>query len=103
MFRSIICCLDCASVRIAGSGASKLDDLPDMFLGDMSIPGHIGAGECRSSGGYALEYPKPGAALTVTQVANVLFKKPTGGKCYAKASGPKGKRAFLGLSILENS
>ena len=85
----IICCLDCAYVRITGSGTSTLDDLPDMFVGDMTIAGHIGPGECRSSAGYALDYPNPGNARTVTQVVNIPFKKPTGGKCYAKASGNK--------------
>lgn len=78
--------LDCASIRIAGSGASTLDHLPDVFVGDMSIPGHIGPGECRSTAGVALEYPNPGPAVTVTRFANIGFKKATGGKCYPKAS-----------------
>ena len=89
VFMSIISCLDCASVRIAGSGTSTLADLPDMFVGDMTIAGHIGSGECRSSAGYALEFLNPGNARTVSPVASISFKKPTDGKCYAKASGNK--------------
>lgn len=50
----------------------------------MSIPGHIGAGECRSTAGVALEYHNPGEAVTVTKVDNIGFKKATGGKCYPK-------------------
>ena len=78
--------IDCASVFIEGSGTSTLDDLPDMFVGDMSIPGQIGAGECRSSMGAALEYPNPGAAVTTYKGSNIPFKKATGGKCFPKAT-----------------
>lgn len=77
---------NCASIKIAGSGTSTLDHLPDVFVGDMSIPGHIGAGECRSTAGVALEYHNPGEAVTVTKFDNIGFKKATGGKCYPKAS-----------------
>ncbi len=80
------CCIDCASVSIAGTGASTLNNLPDMFVGDMTLTGHIGPGECRSTAGFALEFPKPGEATTITQVQSIGFKKPTGGKCFAKAS-----------------
>jgi len=83
------CCIDCASVSIAGSGTSTLDNLPDMFVGDMTLTGQIGAGECRSTAGYALEYPNPGAANTITPVQSIGFKKPTGGKCFATASTNK--------------
>jgi len=77
---------NCASIRIAGSGTSTLDHLPDVFVGDMSIPGHIGAGECRSTAGVALEYHNPGEAVTMTKFDNIGFKKATGGKCYPKAT-----------------
>ncbi|CAF4176298.1 unnamed protein product, partial [Rotaria magnacalcarata] len=77
---------NCASVRIDGPGASTLDDFPDMFVGDMSLTGHIGPGECRSTAGFSLEYPNSGRALTVTAVGRISFKKPTNGKCFAKAS-----------------
>ncbi|CAM4831415.1 unnamed protein product [Rotaria magnacalcarata] len=77
---------NCASVRIDGPGTSTLDDFPDMFVGDMSLTGHIGPGECRSTAGFSLEYPNSGRALTVTAVGRISFKKPTNGKCFAKAS-----------------
>jgi len=76
--------LDCASVQIAGSGTSILNDLPDMFVGDMTLKGQIGAGECRSTAGYALEYPHPGPATTFVTFDNIGFKKPTGGKCFTR-------------------
>jgi len=57
-----------------------------MFVGDMTLPGQIGLGECRSSAGFALEYPNPGAANTIVAVQGIGFKKPTGGKCFTKAS-----------------
>jgi len=81
--------IDCAVVAINGSGTSTLDHLPDMFVGDMTIAGHIGAGECRSTAGFAIQYPNPGEAKTVTEVQSIPFKKPTGGKCVAKASNNK--------------
>lgn len=71
---------------IEGSGTNTLDDFPDMFVGDMTIAGHIGPGECRSSSRAALEYPNPGKALTISEVQNIPFKKPTDGKCYSKAT-----------------
>ena len=71
---------------ISGSGNSTLDHLPDMFVGDLSIPGHIGPGECRSTLGYGVIYPNPGPALTIVDVPGVILKPPTPGKCYAKAS-----------------
>ncbi|CAM4943883.1 unnamed protein product [Rotaria socialis] len=77
---------NCASIRIDGSGTSTLDDFPDMFVGDMSLTGHIGPGECRSTAGFSLEYPNPGRTLTSTKVDRISYKKPTNGKCYAKAS-----------------
>lgn len=75
---------DCASVKIDGSGTSMLNHLPDMFVGDMTLARRIGAGECRSTAGYALEYPDPGDAVTVTTVQSIGFKKPSRGKCYIK-------------------
>jgi hypothetical protein len=80
---------DCASVMITGSGSGTLDHLPDMFVGDLTIAGHIGANECRTTLGYAVVFPDPGTALTVTEVPGVIFKAPTAGKCYAKASKNK--------------
>ncbi|CAF1182306.1 unnamed protein product [Rotaria magnacalcarata] len=77
---------NCASVMIDGSGASMLEDFPDMFVGDMSIAGHIGPGECRSSSRTALEYPNPGNSITIDEVPSIPFKKPTAGKCYSKAT-----------------
>lgn len=71
---------------ITGSGTSTLDDYPDMFVGDLTIRGHIGASECRSTAGVALEYPNPGKEVTITKVSGISFKAATGGKCYAKAS-----------------
>ena len=71
---------------ITGKGDSTLDHLPDMYLGEMNIPGHIRAGECRSSEGSALVYPNPGPAVTETGMPNIPFKKPTGGNCFAKKS-----------------
>lgn len=78
--------LDCASVRIEGPGTSTLEHLPDMFVGDMTLSGHIGAGECRSTANYAVTYPFPGNAVTVTPVENIPFKAPTGGKCFTRNS-----------------
>jgi hypothetical protein len=78
--------IDCASISIVGSGTSVLDNLPDMFVGDMTLTGHIGPGECRSTSRFALEYPHPGEAKTIVEVQNIPFKKPTTGKCYTKAS-----------------
>lgn len=69
---------------IVGSGNSTLDDLPDMYVGEMNIPGHIGAGECRSVSRAALVYPNPGPAVTVTEMPDIPFKEPTGGNCFAK-------------------
>jgi hypothetical protein len=80
---------DCASVMIAGSGNDTLDHLPDMFVGDLTIAGHINQGECRTTLGYAVVFPDPGAALTITEVPGVIFKEPTPGKCYAKGSKNK--------------
>ena len=69
---------------ISGSGTSTLDDLPDMFVGDMTISGHIGAGDCRSTSKTALVYPNPGEALTITEVEKIPFKEATPGNCFAK-------------------
>ena len=52
----------------------------------MTIASHIGAGECRSFSGHALEYPNPGEARTISQVQSIGFKRPTNGKCFTKAS-----------------
>lgn len=79
---------------ITGSGNDTLDHLPDMFVGDVTIAGHIGPDECRTTLGYAVVFPDPGTALTITEVPGVIFKEPTAGKCYAKAS--KSKAAPVG-------
>lgn len=78
--------LDCASIRITGSGTSTLDDLPDMFVDDMTLNGQIGVGECRSTSGYTIEYPFPGPSTTFTTFDNIAFKKPTNGNCLTKTS-----------------
>lgn len=79
---------------ITGSGNSTLDDLPDMFVGDLTIPGHIGPDDCRTTLGFATVFPNPGAALTITEVEGVIFKDPTPGQCYSPAS--KNKVATIG-------
>jgi hypothetical protein len=57
-----------------------------MFVGDMTIKGHIEAGECRSTATFALEYPNPGDAVTITNVQGISLKKPTAGKCVSRGS-----------------
>ncbi|PWW73521.1 hypothetical protein C7212DRAFT_217727, partial [Tuber magnatum] len=52
--------MNCAYVKITGSGTSTLDDYEDMWVGDMNIPGRIKTGECRSKAGLAIVYPHPG-------------------------------------------
>lgn len=77
--------MNCAAVEITGTGTSTLDDYPNMYVGEMNIPGQIASGECRSTAGTALLYPNPGPAdrVTVTPVAGIPFKAPTGGNCFA--------------------
>lgn len=77
--------MNCAAVSIAGRGTSTLDAYPDMFVGDMDLPGQIGAGECRSTAGTALVFPNPGPSSRVTETRdpNIPFKKPTAGRCVA--------------------
>lgn len=77
--------MNCASVAITGSGTSTLDDFPNMYVGEMNIPGQIATGECRSTAGTAMLYPNPGPAdrITVTEVAGIPFKLPTTGRCFA--------------------
>ncbi|PUU75227.1 hypothetical protein B9Z19DRAFT_995570, partial [Tuber borchii] len=55
--------MNCAAVKITGSGTSKLEGNEDMFVGDMNLPGRIKTGECRSKAGLALVYPNPGPAI----------------------------------------
>jgi hypothetical protein len=90
--------LDCASVLIAGSGTSTLDNLPDMYVGEMTLTGHIRAGECRSTAGYALVYPYPGEANTIVEVPSIGFKKPTGGNCFTKATLNKSNTSTISSS-----
>lgn len=77
--------MDCAAVEITGSGTSTLDDYPNMYVGEMNIPGQIATGECRSTAGTALVYPDPGPAdrVTVSEVVGIPFKAPTKGNCFA--------------------
>lgn len=77
--------MNCAAVEITGSGTSTLDDYPNMYVGEMNIPGQIATGECRSTAGTALLYPNPGPAdrVTVSEVAGIPFKAPTSGNCFA--------------------
>lgn len=75
--------MNCAAVDIVGSGSSKLETFPDMFVGEMLLPPNINENECRTTEGFAMEYPNPGEFKTVENVPNIGFKKPTDGKCYA--------------------
>ncbi|KAF8541445.1 hypothetical protein BDD12DRAFT_501966 [Trichophaea hybrida] len=78
--------MDCAAVNISGGGSNKLQSFPDMYLGEMQIPGHIAPGECASTQGFAVVYPNPGPAPVKTQVAGIDFKAPTTGNCFAPGS-----------------
>lgn len=71
---------------IVGSGNSTLDDRPDMYIGEMTIPGHIGPTECRSVSRAALVYPNPGPDVTEIEMPQIPFKGPSGGNCFAKKS-----------------
>jgi hypothetical protein len=84
-----------AAIEISGGGTNKLKDFPDMYLGQIQIPGQINIGECSSTEGFAVEYPNPGAAdkVTKSRVAKIGFKAPTGGKCFAPKSKGDGRRA----------
>lgn len=84
--------MNCASVSITGKGTSTLGDYPDMFVGDMTLPGQIGMGECRSTAGAALLFPDPGPAsrITETKVPKIGFRKPTEGRCFAPKKGGSG-------------
>lgn len=77
--------MNCASVEITGTGTSTLDDYPNMYVGEMNIPGQIATGECRSTAGTALLYPNPGPAdrVTTSPVDGIPFKGPSGGNCFA--------------------
>ena len=60
-----------------------------MFVGDPSIPGHIGLDDCRTTLGYAVFYHNPGLALNIVEVPGVTFKGPTDGSCFSKGSQHK--------------
>lgn len=77
--------MNCASVSITGRGTSTLDTYPDMFVGDMNLPGQIATGECRSTAGTALLFPNPGprSRITETKDPKIPFMKPTSGNCFA--------------------
>jgi len=79
--------MNCATVEIEGSGTDRLQGLPDMYLGEMQIQGHIATGECASTPGTALEYPNPGENVTKDLVQGISLKRPTEGKCFAPGSG----------------
>lgn len=55
--------MNCASVEIEGSGTSTLDDLPDMFVGEL-VKGPITADKCLTPENFNFEYPFPGDAVT---------------------------------------
>lgn len=86
--------MNCAAVQITGAGTSTLEDYPNMYVGEMNIPGQISTGECRSTAGTAMLYPDPGPAdrVTVSEVAGIPFKAPTKGNCFA----PGGKAPVVG-------
>jgi hypothetical protein len=79
--------MNCAKVNIEGSGSSTLNDLPDMFVGDLTKEGVVAENECRSTAGSALKYPNPGNAVTVKEVAGIPFASPTEGTCALVGSG----------------
>lgn len=55
--------MNCASVTIEGSGTSTLDDLPDMFVGEL-LKGDIKDGMCLSTQEFNFLYPFPGDSVT---------------------------------------
>ena len=86
--------MNCASVKITGSGTSKLEGYDDLWVGDMNLPGRIKSGECRSKAKFALVYPNPGPFITITPVSGIPFGPPTDGTCFV---GPgKGKSTGSG-------
>ncbi|RPB23905.1 hypothetical protein L211DRAFT_229428 [Terfezia boudieri ATCC MYA-4762] len=68
--------MNCASVKIQGSGTSTLDNLPDMFVGDL-IKGDIKDGMCTSTQEFYLSYPSPGDNVIKTSEVG-KFKGPNG-------------------------
>jgi len=78
--------MNCAAVNISNGGSNTLQSFPDMYLGEMQIPGHINSGQCASTQGFALLYPNPGPAPVKTQVTGIDFKPPTPGNCFAPGS-----------------
>lgn len=91
--------MNCAAMKITGNGDSTLDDFPDMYVGDMTLPGQIPDGACRSTAGTALQYPNPGTALTVTTVQGIPFKLPSDGQCFIKGKGTSGGAASSGGAV----
>jgi hypothetical protein len=78
--------MNCAAIVIEEGGTNTLDDYPDLWVGDMTIPGHIETDQCASDYGTQIDYPNPGNRVTRKAVAGIPFKKPTGGKCYPPGS-----------------
>lgn len=68
--------MNCASVKIEGSGTSTLNDLPDMWVGDL-VTGGITSSMCLSTQQYFFVYPNPGKSITKTTESGD-FKGPTG-------------------------
>ncbi|KAL7273188.1 hypothetical protein RUND412_003964 [Rhizina undulata] len=71
------------SIEIAGSGTSTLNDFPDMFLGDLNIPGQISTGQCRSQYGHNIQYPHPGNFVTIADTPGIPSGLPSDGNCVA--------------------
>ncbi|KAF8418868.1 hypothetical protein EV426DRAFT_539279 [Tirmania nivea] len=67
--------MNCASVTIKGTGTSTLDNLPDMYVGDL-VTGDIKENMCISSQEFNLLYPFPGDKVTKSTDGN--FKGPKG-------------------------
>ncbi|KAF8414628.1 hypothetical protein BGX38DRAFT_1247425 [Terfezia claveryi] len=69
--------MNCASVTIQGSGTSTLDNLPDMFVGEL-LKGDIKDGMCISTQEFYFSFPSPG---------DNVFKTSEVGK-FKGANGP---------------
>jgi len=67
--------MNCASVTIEGTGTSTLDNLPNMYVGEL-LKGDIKDGMCLSTQEFDFLYPFPGDS--VTKSADGDFKGPHG-------------------------
>jgi hypothetical protein len=93
--------MNCAKIEVEGKGQETLDEYPDMYIGEMEIPGYIWKGECASTQGFAIDYPivGPKEQVTRTKVVGIEFKAPTAGNCSApgsKGSKKDGQKEELG-------